>query len=769
MCMFDNKNGLDEIVRHLVQDHHYQRIGYISGPKDNQDAQERLQVFIDSMSKNGITVEEEDIRYGNFSIYSTDAVRSLIESHPDLEAIVCANDDMAFAVYAVMEEKNLTPGIDIAVTGFDNVPKSKICKIPLTTVHADASEMAYQALKLLDMPEIHDHQYTIPTKMKRRRSCGCKQEFLYDHSGQLVGTVEQEEFKQSSDYLIEQGTKAKTFLMEMRYVLREMVYYQDSDEGWMTALIRSLEKMGCYSGYFFLYDKPIKHMPSQLWVMPKTIELRASFHGNDEILYDSGERIIEISTIFDEPDITLRLHENMLVVPLFYREKQYGFLFAETEPINLQFIFQMTIQISSSLEMVFIQKMNQQIQQELKRASLAKSQFLANMSHEIRTPINAILGMNEMILRENNQPDIEIYARDIKAATNALLSIVNDILDFTKIEENKMKLTMVEYYLKDMVDSVINQVSYRLEDKKLKFHLHLNENLPSKLYGDDIRIRQILLNLLTNAIKYTEKGSVTLEVDGTSDGNIANLTFSVKDTGMGIKEEDLKQLFEKFVRIDEKRNRNIEGTGLGMNIVAGLLRLMESELKVESTYNVGSDFSFELKQKVINKNPIMEMKKTSTGNGQNKKYVQRFRAPLAHILLVDDNALNRVLIKRLLKNTGILIDEAENGQICLDKMEKTSYDLILLDHMMPIMDGMETISHIQEKEGYKKGKPPIIALTANAIMGVEKEYLQAGFDAYLSKPVMPNSLDDLLIELLPQDKVILLETEHLRDESNVVN
>ena len=387
-------------------------------------------------------------------------------------------------------------------------------------------------------------------------------------------------------------------------------------------------------------------------------------------------------------------------------------------------------------------------------ASEAKGRFLANMSHEIRTPINAVLGMDAMILRETTEESIKEYAMDIQTAGQTLLSLINDILDFSKIESGKMTIVPVDYDFSSMIHDIINMISVKAKAKQLKLNISIDETMPSRLYGDDVRIRQILTNILTNAVKYTERGSVTLTIQGKGrEGDMVHLWFSVKDTGIGIKEEDISKLFVEFERIEEKRNRTIEGTGLGMNITIQLLALMNSKLNVESTYGEGSTFSFLLDQKIMKEEPIGNLEKRIHQQAEDFSYKAALTAPNARLLVVDDNLMNRRVFKNLLKQTKIRIDEAASGVECIDLAAQHSYDIIFLDHMMPEMDGIETLHQMKEMAEYPSKNAKVIALTANAITGAREMYLSEGFDNFLSKPVNPDKLEAMIRELLPKELI----------------
>ena len=388
------------------------------------------------------------------------------------------------------------------------------------------------------------------------------------------------------------------------------------------------------------------------------------------------------------------------------------------------------------------------------QANRAKSTFLASMSHEIRTPINAIIGMDEMILRESKEKEILDYANNIKMAGKTLLSIINNILDFSKIEDGKMEIIPVEYKTAALIDGLVQMVEEPARKKGLEFKLDIDEKLPAEMFGDDVRIRQIITNLLTNAVKYTQSGMITLRIrllKRIEEKKEVLLSVEVMDTGMGIRKEDMERLFEAFQRLEENKNRNIEGTGLGISIVQQLLTMMGSTLEVESVYGEGSDFHFKLIQKyttdeclgVYIPNHCHEDEKEST-------YIC---APDAKVLVVDDNEMNLRVAVALLKRSGIQVDTVASGAECLKQVEKEEYDIIFMDHMMPGMDGVETFKLMKEKGIPKKTK--VIVMTANAILGAREQYLESGFDDYISKPVEVLSLEKILEKYLPEDKVFV--------------
>ena len=379
----------------------------------------------------------------------------------------------------------------------------------------------------------------------------------------------------------------------------------------------------------------------------------------------------------------------------------------------------------------------------LQKADKEKTKYFSSMSHEIRTPINAILGMNEVILREAKEENIRAYAKDIKSASKYLLSIVNDILDYSKIEAGKMEIVPVEYSTAEMIHSICNLVSIRLEQKDLEFHVKVAEDVPSKLYGDEIRISQIIVNLLTNSVKYTERGSVTFSVEtATTKEHPFALRVMVQDTGIGIRKEDQEKLFADYQRLDTERNRKIEGTGLGMSIVVGLLKQMDSQLEVESTYGEGSVFSFVLPQKIVDQTPV-KLQEDAGAAEKNELPTEIVDVSERKIMIVDDNLMNLRVAKALLRPYQMEVEVANSGKQCLEKLENNQYDMIFLDHMMPEMDGVQTLQEIQKsKEGNRS--IPVIALTANVSPRARDEYRSFGFTDYLEKPLTAKALDYII-------------------------
>ncbi len=390
---------------------------------------------------------------------------------------------------------------------------------------------------------------------------------------------------------------------------------------------------------------------------------------------------------------------------------------------------------------------------EIKHISKAKDDFLANMSHEIRTPLNGIMGMDEMILRDTKETKIRNYALEIKSAGNTLLSIINDILDLSKIESGNFEIIEDDYELASVLNDVFNMTRLRAQKKDLLFNYNVSEEIPSVLYGDEIRIRQIMLNIINNAIKYTQQGSVDINISSRFKmmNNYIDLIVSVADTGMGIKDEDKDKLFKSFQRLDEKKNRSIEGTGLGLHITQKLLEMMEGTIEFESEYGEGSTFIITVPQKVVKAEPIGEFSK-AVRTFLNSVEIDEVRlyAPKAHLLVVDDNAMNLEVMEGLLRDTKMQVDYVDSGDKCVEMVSKNSYDCILLDQMMPGMNGEDTLNKMKELDILHD--TPVIALTADAIYGAKEGYIMKGFTDYISKPVKYEVLEMALKEYIPKEK-----------------
>lgn len=407
-------------------------------------------------------------------------------------------------------------------------------------------------------------------------------------------------------------------------------------------------------------------------------------------------------------------------------------------------------------------------------ANEAKSEFLAQMSHEIRTPINAVLGMNEMIRRQTSEAlstygqeevgdtlrRISAYADDVESAGNGLLSIINDILDFSRIEEGKMELVEAPYRLSSLLNDISNMILFKARDKGLEYEVDVDETLPDGLYGDELRVRQVITNVLNNAVKYTEHGYVRLKVRGEKRDNVLRLVVAVQDTGIGIREKDLDKLFTKFQRLDMERTSTVEGTGLGLVITQRILDMMGGSIEVQSEYGKGSEFVVTIPQAIVFAEPVGDFQKRFEEHMlEGRAYRESFRAPTARILIVDDTKINLTVAINLLRNTQMRIDTAESGAAAVTLAEMDVYDIILMDQRMPEMDGTEALRLIRSNTDCPNRETPIICLTADAVIGARERYLSEGFSDYLTKPIDSWELEAMLVKYLPEEKVVMVQDE----------
>ena len=460
-----------------------------------------------------------------------------------------------------------------------------------------------------------------------------------------------------------------------------------------------------------------------------------------------------------------RVFDNMVFVPVvMFSLIPFAACFIQFYTYGLSLINMSMVGMCVALyffEIINLNKM-QEAKSAAERASNAKSRFLANMSHEIRTPINTIMGMDEMIIREIPEGvpkpyymSVVGYAYDIKAAAETLLSLINDILDISKIESGKMNLVEQEYDISQQIQNIVTMIKVRSKQKNLDFSVDIDENIPRMLYGDQGKIKQIVLNLLTNAVKYTDIGGFKLSVTmPEKDGDSCKLRFSVKDTGIGVKEEDMDKLFSAFDRLDERKNSGIQGTGLGLHISKQFSDLMGGKIWCESSYGKGSDFIFEVRQKIISDEPIGVFKEEGSLHIRGP-YIPKFVAPDVKVLIVDDSEMNLKVIEGLLRATKMQIVTALSGKAGIELIKKTAFDLVILDHMMPEMDGVEALKIIRE-EGFEM---PVLALTANYFADAEEVYKSYGFDGYIPKPVDGKLLETVIRNCLPKEKVVDQEFE----------
>ncbi|MCR5098632.1 MAG: DegV family EDD domain-containing protein [Lachnospiraceae bacterium] len=488
-----------------------------------------------------------------------------------------------------------------------------------------------------------------------------------------------------------------------------------------------------------------------MWFLFALLFVSMAIHGRMQIFFQiscAGVALVSYLIAYRNPDL----------VTFHTIDTAYADSFTQIMIIGLMIVFITSLTLSmyrSENDKAKKQK------EEIDALNRAQNRFFSSMSHEIRTPINTIIGLNEMILRENISDEIAEDANNIESASKMLLQLINDILDMSKLEAGEMKIIPSMYSTTDFISELVGMFWLPTKEKGLEFIVNVDPTMPTMLLGDEIRIQQVIINIINNAIKYTKEGSITLSVqcERTGSGN-ANITFSVSDTGIGIKKENMPHLFSAFSRADEEENKYVEGTGLGLSIVKQLVDLMGGEVTVNSIYTQGSTFIISIPQLIANNDEIGEhdfMNRHSANRRED--YYQTFEAPDAKVLVVDDNHANILVIKKLLRDTKVSIDCAESGAEALSLTLVNSYDVIFMDHLMPEMDGVECLHKMRDQLGGMSKNAKVVALTANAGSDREMYYLKEGFDAYLLKPVSGMDAERMLLSMLPENLVRLINAD----------
>ena len=482
--------------------------------------------------------------------------------------------------------------------------------------------------------------------------------------------------------------------------------------------------------------------------------------GMDTTIFMIVSLIVPLSVYLNPLEyILIALTSNGIMIFLQFSAPYFGWEYSFTGAVN--FVVFSVFQIAMGVTMLYTRyRLHKQLvtaakqHDEIEMLNKAQNRFFSNMSHEIRTPINTIIGLNEMILRENVSEEVAEDAANIKAAGKLLLNLINDILDMSKIQSGKMQLVYAPYRSGNMLSDIVGMLWIRAKEKKLEFHVDVSPDVPAELVGDEVRVKQILINVLNNAIKYTKEGSVSLSVQCEKKENkVCNVIYTVSDTGIGIKTEDIPYLFSAFKRVDETATRHIEGTGLGLSIVKQLVDLMGGKITVNSVYTKGSTFIIEIPQRVEREGTVGEYDFTKVDAKKRPEYVPKFEAPEARILVVDDNEANLMVVSKLLRDTKVKIDAVSSGAEALKKTLNVKYDVIFMDHLMPEMDGIECHRRIKEQTGGRCRETSIVILTANADEESKALYARESFDGYLSKPVSGEELENELYQFLPKEQV----------------
>lgn len=524
----------------------------------------------------------------------------------------------------------------------------------------------------------------------------------------------------------------------------------------ISSLIYNVKKHRIFDVEGIAHEKVIEEMEEAIVVVDADYQFLSANPAARQLWVDMGfgknindtenvaEKMIDLFNMENDVFMEKGHYYRKRVSPIYNKEKLAGYS-------------ALVLDITQSREQM---KELQNLKEEADAANQAKSAFLTNMSHEIRTPMNAIVGYAELIMRESKNENINHHAGDIKLASGNLLSLINSILDISKIESGKLEIIEGQYELKSLLQDVVNVVNIPIQNKNLDFYVKVEEQLPSVFYGDSMRIMQVLVNILNNAIKFTESGSILLSVRGEKGRNgIERLTWKISDTGTGIKRENLKKVFGRFEQIDKQKNYGIEGTGLGLAISKSLVEAMDGSIVVDSIYGKGSTFTIDIRQQVVDETPIGKVTLEELADNYLKSDGVSFIAPLAQVLVVDDNRVNLDVTDKYLKNYKIQADLADNGFDAIRMMQEKRYDLVFMDQMMPGIDGIETVRRIRNWEKGKGNETCIVALTANAISGTKEFMMSKGFNGYLSKPMDIRELEQALKSYLPTEYIEYYDIE----------
>lgn len=746
----DNFKSISAVMEHLYSIHKCRTFAYAGGPAVNYENNARLEAYssfiMDHSDCTSVAVLDKDYEFKT-GVSHMQQLHNSLAKMPD--AVVCANDNIACGLVSEAERLGyLVPG-DFFVTGFDNLEIGSYFKPEISTVEQDKEKIGAAAIcRLIEVLEQGEPagDYYVPTVMKFGESCGCYNSDTKDYRRFIKNKYEYEEYKNEIEIRLVNLTNKIENCTEYEEVFDTFYHFFDDYQlDGMTIFLddRFFDKNGLL---LFEHNSVTKQNCTPVYSMEGSTRIEnCSFEQIKNIYINRNERNIftTVGIHFNDALIGFIVYRN----PRFLILNQYYY---DIHEIFIRHLHNLYIRKTMS-------EYTNKLQEATKAAELAnksKSAFLARMSHEIRTPINAVIGFSELSLKNNPDPETADYLDNIKRSSHALLAIINEVLDISRIESGKMELSETPYYFSPIIKDIYSIFQNQSERKGLKFCLNYDKEIPGKLIGDKVRIREILINLLNNAVKYTKEGSVTLNINILSkDTAKIVLEFEVSDTGIGIKQEDIGDVFTIFSRADEKNNENIEGTGLGLAIVESYIKMMGGNITVESEYGKGSTFRAVIPQVISDSTPMV-LDENFADSDIDSYSLGDMKVKDTRVLLVDDNKINLKVIKLSLNHYGIEVDTADSGAEAIEKCKEYVYPIVFMDQMMPGMDGIEAMHHIRnEIEAYKDGNSKIIVLTANAMSGQRDELIANGFDEYLGKPINYKLLEMNLKKFLPKEKL----------------
>ena len=754
----DNAKPIRQLMDHLYEEHGCRSFMYCGGPEDNYENIERLSEFLRQIQNRNLSVEDTPIFYGDYDFNT--GVRYMDEimkkNIPFPDAIICANDNIACGLCTQSAKYGIRIPDDFRVTGFDNLDKASFFKPQITTVSQDRERIGELTFELLrdiwDNKEVERFRY-LDAECVYGESCGCKNSGLVDYRDYAKGQVVWGITKEGYDERVVNLKNRMSECEEFSEIFQSIAEYFNTLE--------------C-DGFYVVVDEELLELKEmdQFPVSGYNKELLRVAYAKEK------EHVLEIHT---EKELEEYLRKTdtgcaFMYTAIHFEDHTIGYTILKNGRFLYEnpYFFDIHSAFTDRLEDLYQKKrlrmMNQKLEEarlEAQQANTAKSNFLANMSHEIRTPMNAIIGFSELVLQEKLPGVVTDYVTDIKTSSHALLAIINDILDLSKLESGKMELCEEDYYLGSVLRDVYLLNKNQADKKHLEFEVKIFGEIPDGLHGDKTRVRQVLVNLLGNSVKYTQKGKISLHIrllEKYSGGCV--IAFQIADTGIGIRKEELSHIFDAFTRVDMKKNQSIEGTGLGLAVTLAFLKLMGGDLQVESEYGKGSVFTAIIPQRIHDTTPVnLQMHRKDK---EIEQYTMKnITIKDTRVLVVDDNPINLKVMEKSLKHYGLKVDFASGGLEAIRLCTTNCYPIVFMDQMMPHMDGTETMKEIRKINPYYAhgGEGRIIVLTANAIAGVRENLLKEGFDEYLGKPVNYNRMEQLFISILPRDKVSFQEKE----------